>query len=194
MKNSLKSVALLATTAALCSVFASPGRAADTYKIDSVHSSVGFSALHLGITNFYGRFNEVAGDVVFDKENPAKSSVNITVQTESLDTHNPKRDQHLKSPDFFNSKQFPAITFKSNKVEGSGDSFKVTGDFTLHGVTKPITVEFKKLGEGKGMQGEMRAGGETKFTIKRSEYGMNFMPGGVGDEVTVMLSLEGVKQ
>ncbi len=180
--------------ASLLAVPASLTRAADTYKIDSVHSSVAFSALHLGITNFYGRFNEVAGDVVFDKENPAKSSVNVTVQTESIDTHNPKRDQHLKSPDFFNSKQFPAITFKSNKVEGSGDSFKVTGDFTLHGVTKPITVEFKKLGEGKGMQGEMRAGGETKFTIKRSEYGMNFMPGGVGDEITVMLSLEGVKQ
>lgn len=192
MKTPLTTFALLTTA-----LFALPtvtARAADTYKIDSVHSSVAFCAMHLGITNFYGRFNEVAGDVVFDKENPAKSSVNVTVQTESIDTHNPKRDQHLKSPDFFNSKQFPAITFKSNKVEGSGDAFKVTGDFTLHGVTKPITVEFKKLGEGKGMQGEMRAGGETKFTIKRSEYGMNFMPGGVGDEVTIMLSLEGVKQ
>ena len=150
--------------------------------------------MHLGVTNFYGRFDELAGDVVFDKENPAKSSVNVTVQTESLDTHNPKRDQHLKSPDFFNSKQFPTITFKSNKVEASGDTYKVSGDFTLHGVTKPITVEFKKLGEGKGMQGEARAGGETKFAIKRSDYGMTFMPNGVGDEITILLSLEGVKQ
>ena len=192
MKTSFASLAVL--TAALRAAPAYLTRAADTYKIDSVHSSVGFSAMHLGVTNFYGRFDELAGDVVFDKENPAKSSVNITVQTESLDTHNPKRDQHLKSPDFFNSKQFPTITFKSNKVEASGDTYKVSGDFTLHGVTKPITVEFKKLGEGKGMQGEARAGGETKFAIKRSDYGMTFMPNGVGDEITILLSLEGVKQ
>ncbi len=180
--------ALFTTTAAL------PARAADTYKIDAVHSSVVFSAMHLGITNFYGRFNDVSGDVVFDKENPAKSSVNVTVPVESLDTHNAKRDQHLKSPDFFNAKQFPVITFKSNAVAASGESYKVSGDFALHGVTKPITVEFKKLGEGKGMQGELRAGGEAKFTIKRSDYGMTFMPGGVGDEITIVLSLEGVKQ
>lgn len=168
--------------------------AAETYKIDPVHSSVGFSALHLGVTNFYGRFNDIAGTVVFDQEDPAKSSVDLSVPVESLDTHNDKRNQHLKSPDFFNAKQFPVITFKSNKVEASGDSYKISGDFTLHGVTKPVTVDFKKGGEGKGMQGETRAGGETRFTIKRSEFGMSFMPGAIGDEITVLLSLEGIKQ
>jgi polyisoprenoid-binding protein YceI len=132
--------------------------------------------------------------VVFDKEDPSKSSVDITVPVESIDTNNAKRDQHLKSPDFFNAKQFPVITFKSTKVEGNGDTFKVTGDFTLHGVTKPLTVEFKKIGEGKGMQGEYRAGGETRFTINRNDYGITFMPGGIGEEIGVILSLEGVKE
>ncbi|MBV9658813.1 MAG: YceI family protein [Verrucomicrobia bacterium] len=188
------SKSLLLATLFLC-LAAAATQAADTFKIDPVHSSVGFSAMHLGVTNFYGRFNDISGTIVFDQADPSKSSVELSVPVESVDTHNPKRDQHLKSPDFFNAKQFPALTFKSNKVEaGSDGSYKVTGDFTLHGITKPLTVEFKKGGEGKGMQGEVRAGGETHFTIKRSDFGMNFMQGAVGDEITISLSLEGVKQ
>jgi polyisoprenoid-binding protein YceI len=159
MKTSASFLSILAAifTAAAPSV----AKAADTYKIDSVHSSVGFSALHLGVTNFYGRFNEVSGAVTFDKEDPSKSSVELTVPVESLDTHNDKRNQHLKSPDFFNAKQFPTITFKSNKVQKSGETYQISGDFTLHGVTKPLTVEFKKGGEAKGIQGEVRSGAET---------------------------------
>ena len=170
------------------------GHAADTYKVDPVHSSLVFGIMHLGVTNVYGRFNEVSGNVVFDKENPAKSSIDIEVKVDSVDTHDKKRDQHLKSPDFFNAKQFPAMAFKSNKVEVSGDNYKISGDFTLHGVTKPITVDFKKGAEAKGMQGEMRAGGETHFTIKRSDFGMKFMEGALGDEVKIIVSLEGIKQ
>ena len=113
---------------------------------------------------------------------------------ESIDTRSEKRDQHLKSPDFFNAKQFPAITFKSNKIEGSGDSYKISGDLTIHGVTKPIMIEFKKGAEGKGGQGEIRSGGETRFTIKRSDYDMKFMAGPVGDDVNIIVSLEGIKQ
>lgn len=170
-------------------------QAADTYQIDPVHSSILFKIRHLNVADFYGRFNDASGTVTFDKENPEKSSIALEVKVESLDTHNDKRNQHLKSPDFFNAKQFPVISFKSTKVEkGGADTYKVTGDFTLHGVTKPVTVEFKKVGEGKGMQGEYRAGGGTEFTLKRSDYGMNFMAGALGDEVTVILSLEGVKK
>jgi polyisoprenoid-binding protein YceI len=168
--------------------------AADTFKIDPVHSSVIFSAMHLGVANFYGRFNDVSGTVVFDKADPSKSSVDLTIPVESVDTHNEKRDQHLKSPDFFNAKQFPVITFKSKTVESSGDTYKVTGDFTLHGVTKPVTLEIKKGGEGQGAQGEIRGGGEARFTIKRSDFGMAFMQGPVGDEINIIVSLEGVKQ
>jgi polyisoprenoid-binding protein YceI len=168
-------------------------QAADTFKIDPVESSVVFSVTY-GVSNFYGRFNDVSGTVVFDKADPSKSSVDLTIPVESVDTHNEKRDQHLKSPDFFNAKQFPVMTFKSKKVEGSGDTYKVTGDFTLHGVTKPLTLEIKKGGEGKGMEGEIRGGGETHFTIKRSDYGMNFMQGSVGDEINIVVSLNGIKQ
>jgi polyisoprenoid-binding protein YceI len=167
---------------------------ADTFKIDPVHSSIGFSIKHLGVSDFYGRFNDVSGQVVFDKADPSKSSVEVTIPVESIDTHNEKRDQHLKSPDFFNAKQFPMIVFKSKSVEGTGGNYKAIGDLTLHGVTKPLTLEIKRGPDGKGMEGEIRGGGETRFTIKRSDFGMNFMQGGLGDEVTILLSLEGVKQ
>jgi polyisoprenoid-binding protein YceI len=180
--------------------------AADTFKIDPVHSSVVFSVTHVG-TNFYGRFNDVKGTVVFDKADPSKSSIELTIPVESVDMHNEKRDQDLKGPDFFNAKQFPVMTFKSTwithrpltKIESSGDkssgdTYNVTGDFTLHGVTKPLTLEIKKGGEAKGMEGEIRGGGETRFAIKRSDHGMNFMQGPVGDEINIVVSLEGVKQ
>src|SRR5437588_8708846 len=167
---------------------------ADTFKLDAVHSFVLFSVQHLGIANTYGRFNDISGIVVFDRDNPSKSSVELSVPVESLDTHNSIRDKSLKSPDFFDAKQFPTMTFKSTKVEGSGDALKVFGDLTIHGVTKPMTVDFKKGGEGKGVFGEMRGGGETHFTIRRSDFVMNFELGEVGDEVTIILSVEGVKK
>ncbi|MFL6595393.1 MAG: YceI family protein [Chthoniobacterales bacterium] len=167
---------------------------ADSFKIDPVHSSVIFNVKHLGVTNFYGDFKEITGMVTFDSADPAKSSVELSVPVESLDSRNPKRDQHLKSPDFFNAAQFPTLTFKSNKIEASGDTYKVSGDLTIHGVTKPVTVDFHKGAEAKGQQGEVRGGGETKFTIKRSDYGMSFMQGALGDEVNIVLSLEGIKQ
>lgn len=167
---------------------------ADTFKIDPVHSSIAFGINHLGVTDFYGRFNDISGQVVFDKADPSKSSVEVTIPVESIDTKDEKRDQHLKSPDFFNAKQFPTIVFKSKSVEASGDTYKATGDLTLHGVTKPLTLEIKRGPEAKGMEDEIRGGGETRFTIKRSDFGMNFMQGALGDEVTVFLSLEGVKQ
>ena len=168
-------------------------QAADTFKIDPVESSVVFSVTY-GVSNFYGRFNDVSGTVVLDKADPSKSSIELTIPVESVDTHNEKRDQHLKSPDFFNAKQFPVMTFKSKKVESSGDTYNLTGELTLHGVTKPLTLEIKKGGEAKGTEGEIRGGGETHFALKRSDYGMNFMQGPVGDEINIVVSLEGVKQ
>ena len=167
---------------------------ADTYKVDPVHSSVVFSAKHNGVTDFYGQFKEINGTVTFDATNPSKNSVEISVPVESIDTHNDKRDQHLKSPDFFNAQQFPMLTFKSSKIEGSCDNYKVTGDLTIHGVTKSITVDFKKGGEGKGGKGEVRGGGEARFAIKRSDYDMKFMAGPVGDDVNIIVGFEGVKQ
>ena len=185
---------LLLLLATVFCTFGPAVRGADTYKIDPVHSSVLFSIKHAGITDFHGNFNEITGTVVFDATDPSKSSVELSVPVSSVDSRHPKRDAHLKSPDFFNAEKFAAVTFKSTKVEGSGDVFKVTGDFTLLGVTKSITVDFKRGPEGKGMQGEVRGGGETRFTIKRSDYGMTFMPDVLGDEVDLVISVEGIKQ
>ena len=184
----------LTLAVAVMSPFVFSANAAETFKLDPVHSFVLFSVQHLGVANTYGRFNDISGIVVFDKENPSKSSVELSVPVESLDTHNSIRDASLKSPFFFDAKKFPKMTFKSTNVEGTGDILKVSGDLTIHGVTRPLTVDFKKGGEGKGVFGEMRGGGETHFTIKRSDFGMNFEQGEVGNEVDIILSLEGVKK
>jgi polyisoprenoid-binding protein YceI len=170
-------------------------QAADTYQVDPVHSSVLFKVRHLNVADVYGRFDDLSGTVTLDPANTADDSLDLQIKTDSIDTHNDKRDQALKSPDFLNVKQFPTVTFKTTKVEKAGDdTYKVTGNLTLRGVTKPLTVEFKKTGEGKGPQGEFRAGGETQFTIKRSDFGMNFMQGVAGDDVTLIISLEGIKK
>lgn len=182
-------------TGILCSLaFALSAHGADTYKVDPVHSSVVFSIKHNGVSNFYGAFKEISGTVAFDAADPSKSTVELTVPVESIDTRSDKRDQHLKSPDFFNAKQFPAITFKSNKIEGSGESYKISGDLTIHGVTKPVTVDFKRGPDGQGGGGKTVGGGEARFTIKRSDYDMKFMTGPLGDDVNIILSLEGAKQ
>ena len=181
-------------TGIICSLgFGLSASGADTYKVDPVHSSVVFGIKH-SVANFYGAFKEISGTVTFDAADPSKSSVDLTVPVESVDTRSEKRDQHLKSPDFFNAKQFPAITFKSTKIEGASDNYKVSGDLTIHGVTKPITVDFKRSPDGKGGQGKTVGGGEARFTIKRSDYDMKFMIGPVGDDVNIILSLEGAKE
>ena len=185
----------LTFTSILCAIgFALPTYGADSYTVDPVHSSIVFGIKHNGVTDFYGAFKAISGTVMFDSADASKSTVELTVPVESIDTRNEKRDQHLKSPDFFNAKQFPTITFKSSKIEGSGESYKISGDLTVHGVTKPITVDFKRGADGKGGQGKTVGGGEARFTIKRSDYDMKFMEGPLGDEVNIILSLEGAKQ
>lgn len=178
----------------ILSLFGFAAHGADTFQVDPVHSSIIFGIKHNGVSDFYGAFKQISGTVKFDAADPSKSSVEISVPVESVDTRNEKRDQHLKSPDFFNAGQFPTITFKSTKVEANGGSYKVTGDLTLHGVTKPVTIDFKKGAETKGPKGETRTGGETRFKIKRSDYDMTFMQGPLADEVNVILSLEGAKE
>lgn len=169
--------------------------AADTYELDPVHSHANFKIMHLDVAYQHGRFNDLKGMVWVDEKNPAKSKVEVTVMTNSVDTKNKKRDEHLMSPDFFNAKQFPTLSFKSTSVAAAGkNTYKVTGNLSLHGVTKPVTFMLKKTGEGKDPWGGFRMGGEAVFTIKRSDFGMTFMMPGLGDEVTLMLSFEGVKK
>lgn len=167
--------------------------AAESYTIDGSHSSVVFRVKHMNVSNFYGRFNDISGKLNLDAANPEASSIEVTLKTESIDTANEKRDNHLKSPDFFNAKEFPTLTFKSTKVEaGEGETLKVTGDLTLHGVTKSITVDVEKTGTADHPRGGKVTGVASTFTIKRSEFGMDYMLSGLSDEVTIMIGLEGI--
>jgi polyisoprenoid-binding protein YceI len=171
--------------------------AADTYEVDPVHSFVIFRCRNLGQAGavfIYGRFNDVKGTIVVDKD-PAKSSVNITINANSIDTGVPDRDNHLKSPDFLNTKQFPTITFKSRKIQAIGkDRYRVTGDLTLHGVTRTITVTVEKVGEGKNFKGMQVIGFQTTFTIRRSDFGMKGLMNVAADEVTLTVAIMGIKK
>ena len=182
----------LPSIVALASV---PAFAADTFDIDAVHSSYIFRIKHLNVSYTYGRFNTSAGKFTIDAADPTKNAIEIEVKADSIDTANPARDKHLKGPDFFNVTEFPTMTFKSTAFKKKdGDKYEVTGDLTIHGVKKSVTTEVNLVGTGKGMKGETRAGWETTLTIKRSDYGMNYMPEGIGDEVTLTIAIEGVKK
>ena len=167
--------------------------AADAYEIDTAHSMILFRAKHMGITYNYGRFNEFTGKLTIDETDISKSAIEFEVKTASVDTANEKRDQHLRSSDFFSAKQFPVITFKSTKVsmkEGKEDMLEITGDLELLGVKKSITVDVEITGKGKGRQGEPLIGFESIFTIKRSEFGMTYGAGAVSDDIRLIVTIE----
>ena len=166
-----------------------------TYAIDKSHSSIVFRVKHLDIGYTYGFFRDFEGSFVVDEANPSASSVEMTVQMGSVDTNDAKRDQHLKSPDFFNANQFPTMTFKSTAVSKDTDgSFKVDGNLTLHGVTKAVSVKMKKTGEADDPWGNHRIGFEGSFVIKRSDFGMDKMPEAVGDWVWITIAVEGIRK
>lgn len=194
MKKQIKTLLQTALVAAVLSPAAA--FAADTYEIDAVHSHALYKIKHLNVAYQYGRFKEMKGMVVVDDKTPSNSKVEVVIPTASVDSNHPKRDEHLKSPDFFDAAKYPTLTFKSTQVKKlSADSYEVLGNLTLHGVTKAVKFTFKKTGEGKGMQGEYRMGGEGTLTINRSDFGMKYgLPGVLGDRVDIMLSFEGIKQ
>jgi polyisoprenoid-binding protein YceI len=171
-----------------------PARAADEYAVDPMHSGVNFKISHLGLSWIHGRFNSYFGSFALDAADPGKSSFALTIKTESIDTNNAKRDEHLKSPDFFNAKDFPAITFKSTAVKPAKEGYEVTGDLTLHGATKPVT--FMLLGGRKAEfpKGVQRTGFSMEFVLKRSEFDMKKFGEMLGDDVHVAVSFEGTKK
>ena len=166
-------------------------QAADTFTVDANHSSLLFRASRFGVVNVYGRFNALSGTVVVDEDNPAGSSIQIEIKTESVDTANERRDNHLRSPDFFDATQFPVITFKSTQVRATGsDSMEVNGNLTLHGVTQPIVATVRKVGEAKHpRRGTAMIGFETELVIRRSEFGMKYMLEALSDEIRIVLAL-----
>ncbi len=169
--------------------------ASGNYTIDSVHSAVIFRVKHMDVSWSYGRFNQLAGSLVLDSAHPENSVVELSIAVDSVDTNNEKRDQHLMSPDFFSAKEFPEITFQSEKVKALKDGvLEVSGKVTMHGETKPLTVQVTPAGTAPSTgRGPALAGFETTFTLKRSDFGMNNMIGPLGDEVFVTLSVEAGK-
>jgi len=168
---------------------------ADTYNVDRAHSEASFQIRHI-LTKVRGTFRDFAGTINLDKAKPENSSVEFIIQATSVDTGIQKRDDDLRSPNFFDVAKYPEIVFKSTKVVPKGNNkFDVTGDFTMHGVTKSITLPVTFLGEEKFMNGT-KAGFETALTLKRSDYGLvwnkTLETGGVlvGDEVEIAINIE----
>jgi polyisoprenoid-binding protein YceI len=165
----------------------------DDYSIDSGHSGVVFKISHSDINWVYGRFNQFTGEFAIDPSDPTKSTFTMTIKPESVDTNSTKRDGHLRSPDFFNTKQFPDMKFISTAVKPIEGGLEVTGNFTMHGQTKPVT--FNLMG-GKMIAGKMgqRTGYTAEFKLKRSDFGISKFSPMLGDDVWVTVSFQGVKK
>lgn len=168
------------------------------FAIDSVHSGVIFKIQHAGVSNFYGRFNKLAGSVTWDAASPEATTINATIDAASVDSNNKDRDKHLSGTDFFNAKQFPEITFKSTKLTKKGENtYELAGELSMVGKSKPVTGTLVVTGEkDAGKQFGYRVGMEATFTIKRTDFGMSY---GVdknvlGDDVTITVGFAGVKR
>ena len=186
------SLALAAPAAAL---------AQSSWNIDPNHSHAGFTVRHLVISNVQGQFQKVSGTLKLDEKDVTKSTVEAVIDTTTIDTRVPDRDKHLKSPDFLDVEKYPTITFKSTKVESAGQGkLKVTGDLTMHGVTKPVVLSVEgPTAEIKDPWGNARRGLSASGTINRRDFGLNWskvVEAGpvVGDEVKIDIEAELVKQ
>ena len=194
----LSGLALLGLTATLASATEPGARASavetEIYQVDPVHSNVLFKVKHNYASWFYGRFNEISGTFVVNEDDPGRCELEIEVKTESVDTRSEKLNGHLRSPDFFNAVEFPTVRFESREVEAAGeDRWSATGELTLHGVTKEITVEIEKVGESASRSGKVM-GFHSVFTIDRTDYGMEYgTNSGLGSEVELIVSIEAQK-
>ena len=174
---------------------------AATWSIDPTHSTVEFSVRHLMISTVKGRFGQVEGTIVIDETDPAASTAEITIPVASIDTRESQRDAHLRSADFFDADKHPTITFRSSGVQNvSADRFTLAGDLTLHGVTRPVTLDVVSEGRGRDPWGGERAGYSATTKIKRSDFGLTWNQlletGGlaVSDDVKITLDIELVKK
>jgi polyisoprenoid-binding protein YceI len=181
--------------ALLFACVSSVGFAADRLTVDPVHSSFVFRVTHANIGHIWGRFGEYGGTFSIDESDPSKCSFDISANPASVDTTQKKRDDHLQAPDYFNTKQYPSITFKSTWVKKvSEGKLEATGDLTLHGVTKSITVPIEVVGKGEFPKGTFRYGIEATFTVKMSDYKIQGDPKSVADEILIIASLEGARK
>jgi polyisoprenoid-binding protein YceI len=167
-----------------------------TYKIDPAHSEANFQVRHL-VTKVRGRFAKFDGTIQFDEASPESSSVEFTIDASSIDTNVGDRDTHLRSGDFFDVEKFKNLTFKSKRItKKGGDNYDVTGDLTIRGTTKEVTLPVTHLGKAKDPWGNEKLGFETEYTINRKDFGLNWNAaletGGflVGDDVKVNMSIQ----
>lgn len=179
---------------------ASPIAQAAEYSIDPSHSSVSFTIRHL-VSKVTGRFNDFEGTFTFEAKKPEASEANVTIKTASITTENDKRDTHLKSPDFFDVKKFPTITFKSKKITADGEGkYKLVGDVTMHGITHEETFAVEFGGTMKDPWGNNRAGFSATTKLNRKNYGIiwnkTLDTGGymLGDDVDVVLNIEAIEK
>ncbi|WP_396625984.1 YceI family protein [Luteitalea sp.] len=193
-------LARLALAAATVAVLAAPA-AAQTWKIDSAHSSATFTVRHMMVSNVHGRFGKLEGAIVYDGKNIAGVKADAVIDATTITTDNEKRDAHLKSPDFFDAAGFPTITFKSKRAEAVGKGkFKLIGDLTMRGKTKEVVLEVDGPTDPVTVQNAQRVGATATTTINRQDYGVSWsrsMDGGgyvVSDEVKITLELELIKQ
>lgn len=170
---------------------------ASTWVSDPAHSEVDFTITHMAISNVHGRFGKIAATVVYDPADAAKSSVQATIDISTIDTSEEARNNHLKTPDFFDLAKYPTATFTSTSVAKNGNGLTVNGNLTLHGVTKPVVLDVKgPVGPVQGMDHKQHAGFSATTTISRSEFGIGpkFPPAIVGDDVKLTIDLDVAKQ
>jgi polyisoprenoid-binding protein YceI len=195
MRDSIRSFVVVAM-AATCAVglgLGSPALAQDGsggWGLDQAHTSLAFEVTHAGIATIHGRFNEVDGQFSLGDD----PSFNFTIEAASIDTNNQKRDGHLRSPDFFNVKEYPTITFESTNVEETEQGYDVTGELTMHGTRRTITVPVTYGGQTEFPEGVQRHGFTAEFTLNRSDYGIDEMLNLVSDEVLLKIGFELVRE
>jgi polyisoprenoid-binding protein YceI len=184
----------------LAALAISPAIASDVYTFDGAHSTLGFQVVHMGIFKASGTFDKFVGTVNYDPKDVTKSTVDVSVDVASVNTRTEMRDKHLRSADFFDVEKFPTATFKSTKVEAGKDGrLLVTGDFTLHGVTKSIVLDSAVIGAAQDDWGNQRLGFEGHTTVSRKDYGVawnNKTKTGtviVADSVDISINGEGIK-
>lgn len=192
---------MLRSILALCIALAAPALAQSTWEVDPAHSTIGFGIRHMMISTVRGTFPKFTATAVVDEKDPTRAVVEASIDAASIDTANAKRDEHLRSADFLDVERYPTITFKSTKVEPAGERrWKLHGDLTLHGVTKPVVLDVTGTPEVRGPRGETRAGAHATTTLDRRDFGIVWsktMDGGgllVGNDVEVTIDVEAVKK
>ncbi|HET9111794.1 MAG TPA: YceI family protein [Ktedonobacterales bacterium] len=170
------------------------------YNIDTSHSLIEFSVKHMMVTTVKGRFTKFQGDVEIDEQTPANSKVDVTIETASITTGDENRDGHLRSGDFFESEKYPTITFTSKTVEAlGGEKYRVAGDLTMHGVTRPVSFDITREGVTKNMQGKSLQAFSANLTLSRKEFGLEWNvaleSGGwlVSDQVKISLEVQALE-